>query len=443
MKLSDITNNLNKVFGITELTPVQQKMASLTARKAIQLVAPTGSGKTVAFALNTLLPLESSQRVPRVLVIVPSRELAKQVFETFRGAAGGALKTTVCYGGHQFSDEENSLHAGSDVVIGTPGRLLDHINRGTLEVAKIESLVLDEYDKSLELGFEGEMRRIVRRVPRKSRVLLTSATTLEAIPDFIDFSHPILVEPMADTGEPTPQGKLDIVKVVSYQRDKLDTAVNLLKSFGGEPTILFVNHRESAERVWQRLKKEGFDVSLYHGGLEQRDRENALEQFANQSATVMVATDLGSRGLDIDGVANVVHYNLPPTAESWTHRNGRTARMGADGAVYVIVGEDEAAPEYVAWNREWQPECDDARRPSRAPYATLLFSLGKREKISKGDIVGFLVANAGVSAGEIGRINVRDHTALAAVARSKARGAVQAANKAKIKNQRVKLTLLD
>lgn len=443
MKLDTIKENLAGRLGITDLTPVQNRMTQI-GDKSLSLIAPTGSGKTVAFAIASLSRMaDTAEAAPRLLVIAPTRELARQVADTFRAAtAATPLKTVVCSGGHSFSDEKNSLASGADIVVGTPGRLLDHINRDTLDCSRVGCVVLDEYDKSLELGFENEMKRIFRRLPRQRRLIVTSATRMEAMPQWVEAKEMEVIETAPETaGEPS--SKLDIAKVTSYTRDKLPVATQLLIALGVGPTIVFVNHRESAERVHAHLACNGLTACVYHGGLEQNERENALEMFANGSAPIMVATDLGARGIDVTGVANVVHYNLPVDREAWIHRNGRTGRMGADGAVYVIAGEEESLPDYIVWDREWQPSGEEDTRPCRPKMSTLLFSLGKKEKISKGDIVGFLIANAGLTSGQIGRITLRDHTATAAVERQAAKEACAAANKAKIKRQRVKVTLLN
>lgn len=442
MKLQEITENIAKRLSITELTPVQRRMAGLAGTPAIRLIAPTGSGKTIAFTLTMLLSAGAATGVAGAVVIVPSRELARQVAGVVTAAAAGVLRVVACYGGHSFDDERNSLSAGADIIVATPGRLLDHIRRRTFDYTAVATIVLDEYDKSLELGFESEMKRILHALPSPRTLIMTSATEALEIPAFIPRRKVTTIAPERDAA---PLPDVDVVKVTSYTRDKLATATDLALHLGLGPAIIFVNHRESAERVGSHFRKLGFPVGVYHGGLDQTDRENALEMFANGSTPLLVSTDLGARGLDISGVADVVHYNLPVTAEVWTHRNGRTARMGAKGRVWVIVSEDEGIPEYVEWDRTWQPAAtadDSETKPLRAPWATLLLSLGKREKISKGDVVGFLTANTGLSGSEIGRICVRDHTTLVAVANEKAAGARDLANKAKIKNQRVKVTLL-
>ena len=341
------------------------------------------------------------------------------------------------YGGHNMADEVNSLKAMPDIIVATPGRLLDHITRGNLDVAGVHALVLDEYDKSLELGFHDEMRRIARRMKSLKLIILTSATRLAELPDFLPMQG-------AETVDFTPsaqRSRLQTVSVESPERDKLQTLIDLLRSLPNGRAIVFVNHRESAERVYDFLKKERFPVGLYHGGLEQRDRQLALDLFNNGTNPVLVSTDLGSRGLDIDDVNYVIHYHMPLSAESWTHRNGRTARMGADGTAYVITAEGENIPDYVVCDRPYAPR-GEASEGIRSDVATLYFNAGKKEKISKGDIAGFLIQKGGLTKDEVGKIMVWDHSAIAAVPRAKIGKVVEAVAPHRLKNTKVRITPL-
>ncbi len=205
--------------------------------------------------------------------------------------------------------------------------------------------------------------------------------------------------------------------------------------------MVFVNHRESAERLHSFLKKARIPAALYHGGLDQHDRQMAVELFENGTINTLVATDLAARGLDIDGVDAVIHYHMPPTAENWVHRNGRTARNGASGTTYVITSEADSVPDYVEWDRDYYPpEAGDA--DLRSGISTLHFNAGRKEKISKGDIVGFLIANGGVQSGEIGKISVHDHEALVAVPSAKASSIIKAVEPHRLKNKKVRVTLV-
>ena len=302
-------------------------------------------------------------------------------------------------------------------------------------------LVLDEYDKSLELGFEDEMRRVTRVMTSLQRVILTSATRLDELPAWLPaVKNPEVVD---FTGLTDAQRQVPRVNVESPARDKLDTLADLLCALGSDvKSIVFVNHRDAAQRIYDRLHRDGVPVGLYHGGLDQPERENAVEMLENGTTPILVSTDLGARGLDIAGVDAVIHYHLPPTPESWTHRNGRTARQDADGTIYVITAEGEDIPEYVEWDRSWLPPAAPAECPLVRSRATLYLNLGKKEKISRGDVAGFMMAKGGLSVDEVGRISVRDHCALVAVPRAKAQAVIRAVASEKIKGKRVRVSLL-
>ena len=287
------------------------------------------------------------------------------------------------------ADEVNSMKVVPDIIVATPGRLLDHLRRGTVTVADVSALVLDEYDKSLELGFHDEMKRIVKQMRHLSLIILTSATPLAEMPGFLSFAKPVTFD-FSETGQ---GGHVQFVRVDSPERDKLSTLEALLRSLPNGRALVFVNHRESAERVYNELRRAGFPVGLYHGGLEQRERKLAVDLLDNGTTPVLIATDLGARGLDIDNVQYVIHYHLPLTVESWTHRNGRTARMGADGTVFNIIADGENIPEYVVWDRMLSPR-GEAADPIRSAIATIYINAGKKEKISRGDIAGYLIHRA-------------------------------------------------
>jgi len=430
-----ITARLRERHNIEQLNEMQQFMLGTAARK-LTLLSPTGSGKTAAFIIRLLRALGPSAGKVQAVVMAPSRELVLQIADVLRPVAAG-LKTVAFYGGHAMADEVSSLTVMPDIIVSTPGRLLDHINRGNLDLSAVPALVLDEYDKSLELGFHDEMRRIARRMRSLDLVILTSATPLAEMPDFLPMDGAETVD--FSTG--TKRSRLQIVCVDSPVRDKLDTLAGLLHALPAGRALVFVNHRESAERVCRFLKGEGFPAGLYHGGLEQRERQLAVDLLNNGTTPVLVSTDLGSRGLDIDDVNYVIHYHLPPTPESWTHRNGRTARMGAEGTAYVIVAEGENVPEYVHTDRSWAPH-GTHQQGIRSDVATLYFNAGKKEKISRGDIAGYLMQRGGLGRDEVGKIVVYDHWAIAAVPRAKVAEVLDAITPHKLKNTRVRVTPL-
>ncbi len=438
MKQKEITDNIASRLGVTDLNDMQCRMADLPARGTFTLLAPTGSGKTIAFAIPLLKSLGPSQGHVQAVVIAPSRELVLQIADVIRPVATG-LKTVAFYGGHPMKEEINSLSVTPDIIVATPGRLLDHINRGGLDLGTVSTLVLDEYDKALELGFADEMKRVCRRLTGLRLVILTSATPLASIPDYLPGQNPVTIDFSA---KDSPRHRMQVIHVESPSRDKLDTLVELVRSLPDGKVIIFVNHRDSVERVWNALRKAGIPAGFYHGGLEQNDRENALTLLANGSTPVLISTDLGARGIDIPELSAVIHYHVPVSPEAWTHRNGRTARQDASGEVYVLTSEGEDIPDYVNFDREYFPTGHNDN-PIRSTTATLYLNAGKKEKISRGDIVGFLIAQGGLTSDQIGRITLRDHSALVAIDRDAFEAhpdLLQRLNSARLKNTRVRIT---
>lgn len=438
MKQSVILENISSRLGIAELNPMQRELMSSQAHDVV-LLSPTGSGKTVAFTISMLQALGKPKGEVQAVVIAPSRELVMQIYRVVREVATG-YKTVALYGGHSMTDEKNSLTPVPDIVIATPGRLLDHLNRKLLDLYNTKVLVLDEYDKSLELGFHDEMRKILRLMPNLSRTVLTSATPLsDRLPEFMKVKNPEVMDFLSSVAK--PRTRMSVVRVESPAKDKVDTLVDLLKSLPNGRVIVFVNHRESATRLYDHLKKAGLPVGIYHGALDQNDREKAVDLLNNGTTPVLVSTDLGARGLDIEEVKSIIHYHMPLTKETWTHRNGRTARVDATGTIYVITSESDNIPDYVTFDRSYVPTGTSAD-PIHADCATLYFSAGRKERISRGDIAGFLMKTGGLAADEVGRIIVRDHSAIVAVPAGKADSVLRTVATEKIKGKRVKISKL-
>lgn len=424
--------------GFEALTPLQERMLR-DVHKRVLLLAPTGTGKTLAFIIGLLKCLGKPTGRPQALVIVPSRELGVQVAGEMRRFAP-TFRIATFYGGKPLHEEVNTL-AGSrpDIVIATPGRLLDHLDRHTIDTAGLKAVVIDEVDKCLDLGFMPDIKRILKRIPKPGHLFVSSATPppeadLRAIagtPETLDFRDE----------SRSPQPRIDVVEVPSEQKDKLDTLEALLDSLPQSQTVIvFANHRESAERIYSRLHADGFAAALYHGTLDQQNREIALETLRNGTARVLVATDLAARGLDVPGVGAVVHYHLPVSAQTFVHRNGRTARAGNQGTAYVIRHPEESQPEYMTFDRLWRPSRRSTPDCRSTTTATAVFNLGKKEKISRGDILGFLVKDAGLPAQQIGRIAVSDHYSTAAIPSSWAEELSRSARSRKIKGQRFRIS---
>lgn len=422
-------------IGIGQPNDMQLEAWNASGRRLI-ILSPTGSGKTLAFAGALIRRLGRPGAGIRAVILAPSRELTVQIAEVVRRLAPD-YKVSALYGQHSMTDEINSLSVMPDIVVATPGRLLDHLNRGTVDPSSVSILAIDEYDKCLELGFQGEMSRIVRRLPRPAFAVLTSATRADELPDFIDMTGATVIDRLGSPARP----RLHIARVESDSRDKLDTLTDLLRYIGPDRrTIVFVNHRESAERVVDRLRRDGFPAAIYHGGLEQLDRERAVITLANGTTPILVATDLAGRGLDIEAVEAVVHYHVPPTAQTWTHRNGRTARVDARGDVHIITAPGESLPDYVVWDNDLTLNHSD-ERPARPSSVTYYINAGRKEKISRADIAGFMMKTLGIEPTDVGKIDLRDHGSYVAVSR-RAIPAVEAADAPKIKGKRVRISRL-
>lgn len=427
-------------MNIVSLNGMQKQMLETAQRpNDIILLSPTGSGKTLAFLLPVLQRIDPQTAGVQALVLVPSRELALQIDTVLRKIAAG-IKIVCCYGGHSVREESRSLAVAPALVVGTPGRIADHLRRGRLSLDTLDTLVLDEFDKCLALGFHDEMKEIIAPLKEVRKKILTSATGSEVLPAFTALRKPVKLDFLgAKNAEVDPSERLSLYRIDSPEKDKLDTLLVLLRNLKPGLTLIFCNQRESVERVKQFLTDRGIIVEAFHGGMEQPDRERALCKFRNHSSYVCISTDLAARGLDIPEVKYIIHYHLPVDLESFTHRNGRTARMHADGEAFMILGPTEQMPEYAAHAADFRldPKADWLQMP---PMATFHFAAGKKEKISKGDIVGFLVQKGGLAADEIGIIEIKDHYSYVAVRRDKAHATLRRLKEEKIKGKKVKIS---
>lgn len=444
MKEKEIRALLEEKEGIRELNPMQERMLEAgSGKRDIILLSPTGSGKTVAFGVPLLKMLKNPTGRVQAVVIAPSRELVIQIAGVLRNIGDG-FRVVPLYGGHKVEDEMNSLKVVPDIIVATPGRLLDHAVRKNVELLPTRILILDEFDKSLELGFEDEMRRIVRRMKNLSRVILTSATDAAALPDFLTVSDPVVLDFLE--GNEDLKRRMGVYRVDSDSRDKLESLLHLLRTItkGDVPerTIIFVNHRESAERIFSFLRKRGVSAVLYHGALDQQKRESAIAAFNSGSRPVLVATDLASRGLDIAGVENVVHYHLPLTQESYIHRNGRTARVAREGNVYILVGPDETLAGYMIPDGTLALDTE-AKGGLTSGSELLYITGGKREKLSRGDLLGWMVKEAGAEPSEIGKITVFDHYSLVAVSDDAVDRIIRCSRQKKIKGEKRRITVME
>ncbi|MDP4290889.1 MAG: DEAD/DEAH box helicase [Bacteroidota bacterium] len=423
-----------KIPSLNEL-----QLASLEAiakRGDIILLSPTGTGKTIGFLLPLLTRLQASEQGIQALIVAPSRELVLQIEQVFR-SMGSGFKVNSCYGGHSIKTETNNLKTPPAVLIGTPGRIADHLSRERIEPSTIKALVLDEFDKSLEFGFTQEMTYIISRLKNLKKRILTSATDMEAIPSFTGIHSPITLNYLT-LHDAAPE-KLKLKAVVAEGKDKLATLFKLICKLGDEATLVFCNHREAVERISNLLWQEGLVHDIYHGGMEQEDRERALLKFRNGSLRVLITTDLAARGLDIPEVRNIVHYQLPTTGNTFIHRNGRTARMNAEGTAWLILAENEPQPVFIPEPVETELLSDSYPLPEQPAWITLYFAGGRKDKINKTDIVGLLLQKGGLQKEELGLIEVKDFTSYVAVSREKAKAVVRLIEHEKIKRKNVRV----
>jgi len=432
------TFSVNKILSNLKIEALNEMQiaadAAINNNDNLILLSATGTGKTLAFLLPVLQLLKEGKLETQTIIIVPSRELALQIEQVFK-KMGTGFKVTCCYGGHLRETEENNLVQPPALLIGTPGRLADHIRRGNITTDSIEILILDEFDKSLELGFLEEMSFIIGSLKSVKKRILTSATEAVEIPGFIGLASPARLNFLNES----ISNALTIQVVQSDGKDKLNTLFQLLCMLGNRSAIIFCNHRESVERTSSYLKEKGIVNVFYHGAMEQQERDSALCKFRNGSSNILVTTDLASRGLDIPNIRYIIHYHIPHTAEIFTHRNGRTARMDASGTAIIILSPEENLPSYIAPEVEMLQLPATTELPEKPKWATLFIAAGKKDKVNKIDIVGFLSNKGQLKKEDIGLIEVKDFFSFVAVKKIKLGLMLQLIKNEKIKNKKVKI----
>jgi superfamily II DNA/RNA helicase len=410
----DINKVLDKL-GISELNKMQQEAMNVILRKNddVVILSPTGSGKTLAYLLPLIQKIDSQLPHVQMLVVVPGRELALQSQRVLKDMGTG-LRSMALYGGRATMDEHRKMReVQPQVVFATPGRFNDHLLKENVSPLFIKYVVIDEFDKCLEMGFREEMSLLMGRLRHAEQTILLSATDAEEIPRFVRMGHTQRLDYLVK--EEQVSERVLLYKVNSPTKDKLETLKQLLLDFGDESTVVFLNYRDSVERTAAFLRECGFSISMFHGGLEQKQREDALYRFSNGSANVLVCTDLASRGLDIPDIQNIVHYHLPLGEDGYIHRVGRTARWDKSGKTFFVLNQEEQIPDYIEGNvKDFIPSpLND--HPQLPKMATLYIGKGKKDKISKGDVVGFLCKIGGLKSDEIGRIDVNDRYSYVAV----------------------------
>lgn len=432
MQLEQILYNLQ----IEKLTEMQVKAGEAIARQQdVVLLSPTGSGKTLAFLLPLVQSLSLDISGVQAVVLAPSRELALQIETVFK-SMNTPFKVMSCYGGRPAMDEHRTMKGlCPSVIVGTPGRMNDHLRKGNFDVQSVRTLVIDEFDKCLEFGFHDEMSEVIGQLPALRQRILLSATDAEEIPEFAGIGHEKLVK-LNFLNEAAKEERLLLKRVLSPEKDKLETLFRLLCQLGNHSTLVFVNYRESVDRVVEYLRSRKYPCEAFHGGLDQDIRERALYKFRNGSCPVLISTDLAARGLDIPGVDHVVHYHLPVNEEAFTHRNGRTARWQSSGFSYLILHAEEKLPDYVTGELPVYELQDQGCKPIKPKWATLYIGKGKKDKLNRIDIVGFLYKKGGLAREDVGQVDVKEHHAFVAVRRSKVKQLLTLVRGEKIKGMK-------
>ncbi len=431
-KQQDILEKL-KIYA---LNPMQEEaLAVIEKNTNTVLLSPTGTGKTLAFLLPIIKTLDPECTQVQALILVPSRELAIQIEQVVR-TMGSGFKVNAVYGGRPMSKDKIEIKHTPAILIGTPGRILDHFRNDRFSKASIKTLILDEFDKSLEDGFEDEMKGIISQLPSINKRILTSATQGVTIPGFVRLDKPYIL----NYSKERTASKLAIKTVVSPIKNKLRTLLDLVQHIGNEPGIIFCNLRESIVQVSAFLERNKISHACFSGGMEQKDRERALIKFRNGTCQVLIATDLAARGIDIPEMKYIIHYELPRHEEEFIHRNGRTARVNAKGTAYILKWENERLPEFIK-------NVKGVNISKKAPYKpqfweTLFISGGRKDKISKGDIAGLFFKQGAIHKDQLGTIELKQDCAFVAVPLSIANQLVNKLNNTRLKKKKVRVTLL-
>lgn len=432
--------NLESIFQklqIQDMNQMQKSTYTATENETdVILLSPTGSGKTLAFLFPLLRNLKKENTGIQAMILVPARELALQIEQVFK-QMGTDFKVSICYGGHDKKIEINNFREAPAVLIGTPGRIAYHLRNQNFDPTTIKTLVLDEFDKALELGFEEDMNEIIEALENNSQRILTSATAMDKIPDFVGLKNEKTIN-FLKLQETKPD--IQLRRVMTISEEKLDTLFHLICKIGNKRTLIFCNHRDAVDRISELLREKGIQRETFHGGMEQDERERALLKFRNDSARILITTDLAARGLDIPEVESIVHYQLPPKEDAFIHRNGRTARMNAKGFAYLIMMEDENFP-FVKGNTPEENVSEANRVPERTPNQTIYISAGKKDKVNKVDIVGYLIKKGGLEKDDIGLIEVKDTTSYVAVNRKKTIELLKQLASEKLKGKKVKIEI--
>lgn len=423
---------INKL-GISALNEMQVLAdVAISNNENVILLSPTGTGKTLAFLLPIINQMNFENNGVQLIIVVPSRELAIQIEQVIR-EMGTGLKCNSVYGGQSFNQDRINLKHVPAIIVGTPGRLADHLNRNTFSLDFVKTMVLDEFDKSLEIGFEDELKIICSSLYHVKKRILTSATNQVEIPRFVNLESPKIVNNLKKG-----DGVLKIKSILSADKDKLESLSDALLKLNGKSGILFCNYKDSINRVSDFLSHKGISHGCFYGGLEQNDRELALIKFRNGSHNLIVATDLAARGLDIDKIDFIMHYHLPLREHEFIHRNGRTARMHNNGTVFILHHSDEKLPDFI-------PDMETAEllrveESKASEWSTVMISGGRRDKISKGDVVGFCIKQGGLNSEDLGLIELQQNNSFVAVKTKMVSQLIEKIDRTKLKTKKILAT---
>ncbi len=441
-----------ETLGYHRMTPIQAEgLPHVLAGKDLIAQAKTGSGKTVTFGLGLLEPLERQDFSVQALVLCPTRELADQVAKELRRLARASANTkvvTLC-GGAPFGPQVGSLEHGAHIVVGTPGRVLKHLQKGTLTLQRVRTVVLDEADRMLDMGFQTDMAAILAATPSQRQTLFFSATYP---PTIQELSGTFQKEPVSVRVE-SQHSELNI-RQRFYEVDKgkrTKTLAALLAQYRPASTVVFCHTRQQCQEVTDELQQRGIPALALHGDLEQKDRDLVLVRFSNNSVPVLVATDVAARGLDIKELEAVINYELPRDPEIYIHRIGRTGRAGSKGlALSLFIASEayrvNAIDEYQGTEAQLEQVRGGLDLPEdftlTAPMVTLCIDGGRKDKVRAGDILGALTAENAVPADKVGKIDIFDHVAYVAIDRTIRKKALRVLSEGKIKGRRFKVRAL-
>ena len=429
------TESILRKLKIKALNTMQEKaISAISSSKEIILLSPTGTGKTLAFLLPLISELKENCNEIQALILVPTRELAIQIEAVIR-EMGSGYKVNAVYGGRSGSKEKIELKHSPAILVGTPGRVADHIRRERFSTKKISTLILDEFDKSLEIGFKKEMQEIIVELTGVKKKILTSATKDIEIPGFINLKEPIEIDFSNES-----VSKLKTKIVVSPDKNKLKTLVELLSNIGNKRGVVFCNFKDTIQYVCNYLSDRGISYGIYNGGMEQQDRELTLIKFRNGTYNLIIATDIAARGIDIPELEFIIHYQLPVKEKEFIHRNGRTARMNNKGTAYILKWENENLPDFIREDTE-QEKIKKSSIPEQTEWKTIFINGGRRDKISKGDIAGLFFKQGKLQNNELGIIELKQNATYVAVHKSKVDFIINTFNNTRIKKKKVRLSI--